>query len=311
MCIFDLFSKRQKKLREEVPDVYQYDNIDNKFRVQVVHITAKIFDNLTYQTFFKRHPGGYCSSEVIFFYDRIHDALCKEYGVFYLHNQTMPIRDQVYGYFLNTTEHEKCLDIIELFFQMIDKYCPEKVFNDASSELNERFKESSIGYQFESGQLTRIDSQFTHSKIVQPTFCLLKKYKGANNEFLSAHENYRHKRYKECLNDCLKSFESLMKGIHEKQGWSYDKKCATAGKLIDSCFENKLIPSYLKDQFISIKQLLASGVPTVRNREGAHGQGVDISVVSENLASYTLHLTATNLLFLAKCEEEYRAPLKR
>jgi len=38
MPIFELFSKRQKKLKGEVPDVYQYKDIGQKFRVQVVHI---------------------------------------------------------------------------------------------------------------------------------------------------------------------------------------------------------------------------------------------------------------------------------
>ncbi|EDV2107726.1 hypothetical protein PV74_000874 [Salmonella enterica subsp. enterica serovar Hadar] len=44
---------------------------------------------------------------------------------------------------------------------------------------------------------------------------------------------------------------------------------------------------------------------TIRNKEGGHGQGAEITKVPEYLASYTLHLTATNLLFLAKCEESY------
>ena len=38
MPISELFSKRQKKSRGEYPDTYRYDNIDQKFRVQVVHI---------------------------------------------------------------------------------------------------------------------------------------------------------------------------------------------------------------------------------------------------------------------------------
>ena len=78
--------------------------------------------------------------------------------------------------------------------------------DDAISELNFRFKEAGIGYQFESGELLRVDSQYVHSEVVKPVLHLLdknKKYAGANDEFLSAHEHYRHKRYKECLNDCL------------------------------------------------------------------------------------------------------------
>jgi hypothetical protein len=38
MGIIDLFSKRQKKLRGEVPDVYTYDRILQPLRVQVIHI---------------------------------------------------------------------------------------------------------------------------------------------------------------------------------------------------------------------------------------------------------------------------------
>ena len=96
-----------------------------------------------------------------------------------------------------------------------------------------------------------------------------------------------------------------MKAIHEKHSWSYDPK-DTAKKLIDSCLKNKLVPKYLQDQFSSVENLLKSGVPTVRNKEGSHGQGTEVSTVPEHLASYALHLTATNLLFLAKCEEQYR-----
>lgn len=39
MALFEIFSKRQKKLREkELPDVYQYAEIPRPLRVQIVHI---------------------------------------------------------------------------------------------------------------------------------------------------------------------------------------------------------------------------------------------------------------------------------
>nr|WP_197971209.1 hypothetical protein [Citrobacter freundii] len=208
------------------------------------------------------------------------------------------------------------LDIIELSFKVIDinvrenewqfRSCKQKP-SDAISELNCRFKEAGLGYQFESGELIRVDSQFIHSDAVKPTLQLLGKqrfYLGVNDEFLSAHEHYRHQRYKECLNDCLKSFESLMKAIHKKHSWQFNDT-DTAKKLINSCLSNGLVPEYLQNQFSSIRILLESGIPTIRNKEGGHGQGSDVTKVPEHLASYTLHLTATNLLFLAKCEEKY------
>ena len=310
MSILELFSKRQKKLRGEYPDVFQYENIDEKFRVQVVQIIED-----TIGTDEKRYENVTDKA-----YEYIHKTLCKEHGVFKLGKSRELYSSAISNYFLDEEDHEKCLDIIELSFHVIDTYVRQNEFHfrkaegvtqkpdDAIEELNARFKESGIGYQFEGGELMRIDSQFIHSEAVKPVLHLLgkdEKYAGANNEFLSAHEHYRHKRYKECLNDCLKSFESLMKAIHEKHSWPYDSG-APAKTLINSCLANKLVPEYLQTQFSSVRGLLESGIPTVRNKKGGHGQGTEVSTVPEHLASYTLHLTATNLLFLAKCEEQYR-----
>lgn len=305
MAIFDLFSKRQKKLRGEVPDVYQYTEIPQDFKVQVVHIIR--------DTIGEDFNNEY--SEATTIYTHIHKILCKEYGVFTLKQHAVSSFSAVYDYFLSEKNYEKCLDIIEISFKIIDNYVkdnswkfknnPQKA-EDAIEELNIRFKDTGLGYQFESGQLIRIDSQFLHAEVIKPVLQVLgskKEYQGANNEFLAAHEHYRHQRYKECLNDCLKSFESLMKAIHTKNSWSFNST-DTAKKLINSCLSHNLVPDYLQNQFSSIRILLESGIPTIRNKEGGHGQGCEISEVPEYLASYTLHLTASNLLFLVKCEEQ-------
>ena len=70
-----------------------------------------------------------------------------------------------------------------------------------------------MGYRYESGQIIRVDSEFTHSEVVKPALLMLSDpmYEGANAEFLSAHEHYREGRYKECLNECLNAFESCIK----------------------------------------------------------------------------------------------------
>lgn len=286
-------------------DVYQYTNIPNEFRVQVVHIVRDtIGEDSNYDT------------ESALLYRLIHQTLCKEYGVFSLKKYNNSNYEAIFDYFLAEKNYEKCLDIIEICFKIIDGYIRSNHWkfrelsqkpDDAIEELNIRFKEVGLGYQFESGELVKVDSQFIHSDVVKPTLQILGKhsnYRGANDEFLSAHEHYRHQRYKECLNDCLKSFESLMKAIHKKHSWQFNDT-DTAKKLINSCLSNNLVPEYLQNQFSSIRILLESGTPTIRNKEGGHGQGSEITKVPEYLASYTLHLTATNLLFLAKCEENY------
>lgn len=38
MAVFNLYSKRQKILRGEIPDVYKYDEIPYGLRVQIVQI---------------------------------------------------------------------------------------------------------------------------------------------------------------------------------------------------------------------------------------------------------------------------------
>ncbi|MFW0004452.1 MAG: STM4504/CBY_0614 family protein [Coxiella endosymbiont of Dermacentor nuttalli] len=303
MSIFDLFSRRQRKLKGEVPDVYQYDEIPNQLRVQIIHIVRDVL-------------GPDNSSQATSVYTFVHKTLCKEYGKFSLVDHYDTDNEAVFNFFLKEQNYEYCLDIIEIFFKVIDNYVRENIYNfhsskqnpdDAIKELNIRFKEAGVGYQFEQGELIRVDSQFIHSEVVKPVLELLgknKDYRGASAEFLAAHEHYRHQRYKECLNDCLKSFESLMKSIHKKHSWPFNQN-DTAKKLINGCLTNGLIPQYLQNQFSSINILLESGVPTIRNKEGGHGQGHEVKEVPEYLASYALHLTATNLLFLIKCEENF------
>ena len=92
-----------------------------------------------------------------------------------------------------------------------------------------------------------------------------------------------------------------MKSICKKQGWSYTKD--TAKKLIDICFDKHLIPDFLQAQFGSLRANLESGMPTVRNRQGGHGQGPDVVEAPPYLAGYLLHLTATTILFLAEAEK--------
>nr|WP_154928272.1 hypothetical protein [Pantoea agglomerans] len=304
MAIVELYSKRQKRLRGDVSDVYQYTDLPHNFRVQVVQIIREILG--------EDYGQGSNTGNI---YAAINSTLCREYGVFTLKERARSNFEAVYDFFLGTREYEKCLDIIELTFKHIIYTVAQEPWSfgldddeplQAIDELNVRFRESGIGYQLEADELVRVDSQFLHSEAVKPTLQILgvnPNYEGVNDEFLSAHEHYRHHNYKECLNDCLKAFESLMKTIHTKRGWAFSQN-DTAKKLINGCLTNGLIPEYMQNEFSSLRSLLESGIPTIRNKEGGHGQGHEVTKVPEHLASYALHLTASTLLFLAKCDEK-------
>jgi hypothetical protein len=179
--------------------------------------------------------------------------------------------------------------------------------DDAIEELNVRFKESALGYQYIDGEIIRIDSELLHSEAVKPALYLLnsKWYKGPHDEFISAYSHYRHGKNKEALNDCLKSFESTMKAICEKRKWEYGRN-DTAKALIDICFQKGLVPAFWQTQLSALRSLLESSIPTGRNKLSGHGQGASPSVVPNHIAAYMLHMTASTMVFLVKSEESLK-----
>jgi len=305
MTVFDLFSKRQKRSRGEVPDVYQYETIPAELRVQIVHIIRDAFGDLYDFQGTEREDFKF-----------IHEALCREYGVFSLGREYESNFQAVVNFFLKTQKIEEVIDVVELTYKYIDRvvrkyqysYNNQKMSADeAIAELNYRFREHRVGYQYESGMMIRVDAQFIHEEIVRPALSMLSDpmYEGANAEFLSAHEHYRNKKYKECLNDCLKAFESTIKAICTQRGWEF-KSGDTARLLIEIVFEHELIPSFMQTHFAGLRSTLEAGVPTVRNRLSGHGQGVEEVIVSESVAAYALHLTASNVLLLTRANAEMR-----
>ncbi len=304
MPIFDLFSKRQKRLRGEIPEIFTYDQIPNGLRVKIVHIIKDMFGEDTYGD----------NNKIQSSYEFIQKTLCREYGLFELGERGYNGRDehQVINFFLKTEENDKVLDVIELTFKYADRiirtdreynyYAKPKLNpDDAISELNDRFKEEGIGYSFDGGEIIRVDSTYTHSEITKPTISLLwnKKFQGANEEYLKAHEHYRHGRNKESLTECLKALESVMKTICKEKGWEFNER-DTARKLIQVCFQNELVPTFTQNQFTSLQNLLESGIPTIRNKLGGHGQGQTPQIVDDEMTRYGLNLTGTNIIFLIK-----------
>lgn len=288
MPIFDIFSKRQKKLRGEMPDVYDYDDLPKPLRVQIVHIW--------------RDTLGDDYSER---YKFIVDTLFREYGVFALAETDSIMRNykkEFFTFFLQANNVENALDAVELSFQVIDEYSSNS--DDAIEELNERFKEHGVGYQFTNGRIVRVDSEFIHAEIVKPALKLLGQshYAGAQQEFLKAHEHYRKGNAKETLSECLKAFESVMKAICDKRGWSYGNN-ATANPLIQVCFDNGLIPLFWQSHYSSLRNLLESSVPTGRNKLSGHGQGTTPVSVPDHLVAYMLHMTASAIVFLAESDK--------
>ncbi|QTL93337.1 STM4504/CBY_0614 family protein [Aeromonas jandaei] len=307
MAVYEIYSKRQMRLRGEFSDVYQYEVIPQKLRIQI----SKVYDDL-----FNAHR--FLMNQV---FNSIYDILTREYGVDSLNYDYGAVNSyseksqdaQILLSFSKSESNTECfLDALELIIEAVKNAVEQGLIRldiqEVIEEINIRFKENAVGYQLDSDSLTviRVDSQFVHSEVVKPTLTLLNAdpaYAGALDEFMLAHEHYRHQNFKDAILNCGKSFESMLKAIHEKRGWTYDKHKDTANKLILSCVEKGLFPSFQQDQLMQVGKILECGVPTIRNKTAGHGQGHEVTEVPEHLVSYMIHLTATNLLFLAKADE--------
>jgi hypothetical protein len=298
MPITDVYSKRQKILNGEISDTLTYDKIPKSLRWQIIYIINDM--------------GQHNVDKVC---EYVKKTLCREYGI----PELCTIRysphdyehkrldyDEVKSHILNQSNVEHVIDAVELFFKYIKYMLRDnkemlKKIDNAIDELNDRFKEHGIGYSFENNQIIKIDSTYIHCEVTKTTLNLLnnKNFLGANEEYLSAHEHYKSGRNKECIVECLKAFESTMKIILKEKGWEYNEK-DTSHKLIQICFNNELIPKYIQTQFLSLKSLLESGIPTVRNNSGAHGQGDKPQIITDEIVRYALNLTGANIIFLVE-----------
>jgi hypothetical protein len=124
-------------------------------------------------------------------------------------------------------------------------------------------------------------------------------FEGVNDEYRAAHRHYRSHAYKECLNECLKAFESTMKTICAKKKWPFNTT-DTAKTLIETCLKNNLLSPFLQSHLGAIKSLLESSIPPVRNKMSGHGQGPEPTEVPQYFAEYLLYETATTIVFLVR-----------
>lgn len=328
----DIYSKRQASLKMGNKNLYKYDSIPDEFRVQIKYVLNDILYN---ETFFEAINLGISDNKINAnsLCGRLISVLCREYGVEYLaKTPTRPNSDQflrlniieIHNFIATESIVERILDLIELFFRtlkehggfLIDKFYDtndnkielikklNKILDEAIKELNVRFLDHSIGYQYESGKIIKIDSKYTYEEMVKPALGLLhrKGYEGAEAEFLKAHEYFRKGDNPGVLSECLKAFESTLKTICDKRSWKYDKK-STSKDLIEICFKNKLIPNFLQDEHNSLRNLLKSGVPTLRNTLSGHGQGSKkLPPISDYYAAYMIHMTASNIIFFIEAE---------
>jgi hypothetical protein len=212
------------------------------------------------------------------------------------------------------------LDFIEVAFRLIDRFIRDnQPYNyeqreidlspdSAIDELNIRFDQHHLGYQFVGGELIKRDSQYVHAEVVEPAIHVLMAagFDGPNDEFLKAHKAYLKGSYKEAIREALTALESTLKTILGRRKWQFDANKDTANKLLAIAFDKGLVPAYLQSEFASLRTTLEAGVPTLRNRTAGHGQGPDPIEVPQHLAAYALHMSAAAIIFLVAADQRLK-----
>lgn len=312
MAIFKLYSRRLAEASKDRPDVYQYDVIPDALRVQL---------SLAIQDALGSLNDSFQNQEVSKAYAFIHNLLKREYGVEDLPTTSHAIAGSDYScvHRLITKDESvlHVLDAVELCCIVIDsdncrdwkyRHRDSEVCDWSIEEINKRFAQHAIGYEYTNEQIMRIDSKLLHEETIKPALALLSDpdFAGAEDEFHKAFQHYRQGDNKAAITSCVASLESTMKSIIAIMGWDLPAK-QTVKPLFDLMYEKELIPIFWQGHFGGLRSMLESGVPTVRNRLAGHGQGPEVVEVPANYVSFALHQTAACIVFLVKAMDDMRS----
>src|SRR6266478_4180236 len=206
MPVFELYSKRRKtELKAGQPDVFQYERVSAKLRTQLVHVWR---DAIGTKDAYQYDPEVHWAA--------VHKVLTREKGLQYLVSHARRYRQACEEWFQDVANDEDALDLIEVVAVLIDGVLcrlddhGRKMRNielsaaAALAEMNYRFRENDLGFQYENGVLVRLDSQYVHANITKPALALLcaEPFGKANDDFMNAHKHYRAGDHKACVVAC-------------------------------------------------------------------------------------------------------------
>jgi len=289
--------------------VYSYNNMPYPLRVQIIHIATEALGS-------REEFLGYYYTNIKLAYDLIVDTLRREFGVFQLPPSPSYKNDkqeELFDFILREQDVEKVLSAVELICRLLESMVARYDYRrdddskanakNAIVEINARMRAAGLGYEYD-GEIIRVDSELVHAEAVKPALELLreKQYAGPEQEFRAAYEHYRTGKNKEAVTEAAKAFESTMKVILAKRGWTHSAT-DTANKLIAALYRHNLIPDYWHNAMAGLRTLLESAIPTPRNKSSAYGQGVAMTTVPDYITSYVLHMTAATIVFLVKAEQ--------
>lgn len=308
MAVVDLFHRREEdKVRAGQPDVYQYDHLPLALRMQVTMIIQAVLGPWGFQ-------GGYATSnwhgENWEVWDVLDDVLRKELALPRLSLRQTP--ESAVLALVHGAETPQALGAIEVIFRSFDRsrrhislpkrrsgFPGPQSPEEAIAELNVRFRQHGVGYQYHDGRLIRLDEDFTHDQIVLPALTMLAapEFAAADQHFRKALECYRDDEPRQAMAEALSAVESSLKAIFDRRHWQYDKN-ATMKPLLDLAFREGLLPSSEQSFFGGLRTQLESGLPTAAN-PNRHGQSTP-RTPPEYLVRFALQQAASSITLIVE-----------
>ena len=143
--VIQTFSKRQKVLKGDTPDVFTYDSFPPALIVQIVRIWEVALGKESVH-----FAGSWMDNPA---YSQLHKALATEFGLFRLGDGSG--RDALVEFFVRAATADQVLDIIDLSFSYIANqqhdlawkniFHVTQSLEEAVSDLNARFLEHGLG----------------------------------------------------------------------------------------------------------------------------------------------------------------------
>ncbi len=313
----DLFSARQAApVEANGPDLLQYDSLPRAFRIQIINLLKATIGKVE----MGRHLNSPAAATSYRWWSDLYSRFIREKGVYWLTPGIDNPLVQCIQY-ISEADTPDVLDLIEFAFKFVDTEIRnaspyERMdISDANliqpdaaiAELNRRFSQHNLGYEFTAGELIRINSRYIHTEVLRPALQLLQEagtdFSGPLDEFLKAHEHHRQGNLKDAINWALKAFESTLKAICTARGWGFDPQKDTAKQLLDIAYAHNFVPVYLQQHLGGLRSALEAGLPTIRNKNSGHGQGPTPVAVPDYYARFALNLAAANIVFLIEAHK--------
>ncbi|WP_143755068.1 STM4504/CBY_0614 family protein [Caulobacter sp. B11] len=298
MALPQLYSRRKRQTHESGDDVYKYDEMPERVRVQILTVAKENIPDIKNDD----AVGGKYIIELC-------KIIAKEKGLFRLAGYQNCAYDEFVNWMMGESDLDYVFDSIEILTRIFvaieeDRYrfgLGNYEARKPISEINARLKEAAIGYQLVQGEIIRVDSEFLHQEAIVPALKITADiaFHAVNGEFRAAHAAFRAADYETCITECAKAFESTLKVIGQERGWVISAT-DPAKKLLDAAYAAGFIPAYLQNEFTGIRTVLESSVPVIRNKSAAHGAGSQPRNVPEHLATFQIQQTAAAILFLIR-----------